>query len=203
MEIEHSVFLKIGQSLIQDEPINTEYIIDVFIEISKNSHIKYEYDKERKSLICDRILHTPFKYSFNYGFVPNTLSEDKDPLDVVVLIDEELIPGCYIKCKILGYLETKDDEGNDPKLIACPISKIDPTYKLINDISNVEAHTLNKIKYFFTHYKDLENKHVDVGSFKSKEQAVQIYDESIQRYNSSFMVTKNETNKITNYFPIS
>ena len=142
------------------------------------------------------------KYSFNYGFVPNTLSEDKDPLDVVVLIDEELIPGCYIKCKILGYLETKDDEGNDPKLIACPISKIDPTYKLINDISNVEAHTLNKIKYFFTHYKDLENKHVDVGSFKSKEQAVQIYDESIQRYNSSFTVTKNETNKITNYFPL-
>jgi inorganic pyrophosphatase len=205
MEIDPSVFLKIGESLIQDTKIN-DNIIEVFIEISRNSHIKYEYDKDRKSLICDRILHTPFKYSFNYGFVPDTLSEDKDPLDVVVLIDEELIPGCYIKCKILGYLETKDDEGNDPKLIACPIGKIDPTYKLINDICNVEAHALNKIKYFFTHYKDLENKHVDVGSFRSKEDAIQIYDESIQRYNShqttNQTIQTNQPNKITNYFPI-
>ena len=109
MEIDPSVFLKIGETLITDkqnnrdtscESISFKDEIDVFIEISKNSHIKYEYDKERKSLICDRILHTPFKYSFNYGFVPDTLSEDKDPLDVIVLIDEELIPGCYIKCKI-------------------------------------------------------------------------------------------------------
>ena len=123
------------------------------------------------------------------------------------LINEELIPGSYIKCKILGYLETKDDEGNDPKLIACPIGKIDPTYKLINDIYNVEAHTLNKIKYFFTHYKDLENKHVDVGSFRTKKDAIQIYDESIQRYNSSQTTNQtiqtNQPNKITNYFPIS
>ena len=107
----------------------------------------------------------------------------------------------------MGYLETKDDEGNDPKLIACPIGKIDPTYKLINDIYNVEAHTLNKIKYFFTHYKDLENKHVDVGSFRTKKDAIQIYDESIQRYNSSQTTNQtiqpNQPNKITNYFPIS
>jgi inorganic pyrophosphatase len=129
-------------------------------------------------------------------------------LDVVVLIDEELIPGCYIKCKILGYLETKDDEGNDPKLIVCPIEKVDPSYKLINDINNVEAHTLNKIKYFFTHYKDLENKHVDVGSFRNKKEAIQIYYESINRYNSSQTTNQttnqtNQPNKITNYFPIS
>ena len=208
MEIDPSVFLKIGESLIQDTKIN-DNIIDVFIEISRNSHIKYEYDKDRKSLICDRILHTPFKYSFNYGFVPDTLSEDKDPLDVIVLIEEELIPGCYIKCKILGYLETKDDEGNDPKLIVCPIEKVDPSYKLINDINNVEAHTLNKIKYFFQHYKDLENKHVDVGSFKNKAEAIQIYYESINRYNLSIKTPKpnqqpeNQINKITNYFPIS
>jgi len=182
-----------------------EYVIDVFIEISKNSHIKYEYDKERKSLICDRILHTPFKYSFNYGFVPDTLSEDKDPLDVIVLIDEELIPGCYIKCKILGYLETSDDEGNDPKLIVCPISKVDPSYKLVDDIYNVEAHSLNKIKYFFEHYKDLENKQVNVGTFRRKEEAIQVYNESINRYQLSQTnaTCENINNKITNYFPIS
>ena len=106
--------------------------VNVFIEIAKNSHIKYEYDKELKALICDRILHTPFKYDFNYGFIPNTLSEDGDPLDVVVIMDEELVPGCYIKCKILGLLETRDDQGIDPKLIMCPINKVDPKYKLYN-----------------------------------------------------------------------
>lgn len=209
MEIDPSVFLKIGETLILDKQnsysVCDEHIIDVFIEISKNSHIKYEYDKERKSLICDRILHTPFKYSFNYGFVPDTLSEDKDPLDVIVLIDEELIPGCYIKCKILGYLETSDDEGNDPKLIVCPISKVDPSYKLVNDIYNVEAHSLNKIKYFFEHYKDLENKQVNVGTFRRKEEAIQVYNESIKRYQLSQTNApcENVKNKITNYFPIS
>jgi inorganic pyrophosphatase len=113
--------------------------IDVIIEISKGSHIKYEYDKERNMIVCDRILHTPMKYPFNYGFVPNTLSEDGDPLDVVVLMDDELVPGCAIKCKILGYLDTKDDEGNDPKIIACPIGKIDPIWRDIDDLFNLEA----------------------------------------------------------------
>ena len=111
MEINPSVFFELGKSISNLN--ETHCIIDVFIEISKNSHIKYEYDKEKKALICDRILHTPFTYSFNYGFVPDTLSEDNDPLDVIVLINEELIPGSYIKCKILGYLETKDDEEKD------------------------------------------------------------------------------------------
>jgi inorganic pyrophosphatase len=113
--------------------------VDVIIEISKGSHIKYEYDKERNMIICDRILHTPMKYPFNYGFVPNTLSEDGDPLDVVVLMDDELVPGCVIKCKILGYLDTKDDEGNDPKIIACPVGKIDPMWSDIDDLFNLEA----------------------------------------------------------------
>jgi inorganic pyrophosphatase len=113
--------------------------VDVIIEISKGSHIKYEYDKERNMIVCDRILHTPMKYPFNYGFIPNTLSEDGDPLDVVVLMDDELVPGCVIKCKILGYLDTKDDEGNDPKIIACPIGKIDPMWRDIDDLFTLES----------------------------------------------------------------
>jgi len=157
--------------------------IDVIIEISKGSHIKYEYDKDMNIIVCDRILHTPFKYPFNYGFVPNTLSEDKDPLDVVVLMDDELIPGCKIRCKILGYIDTKDDAGNDPKMIVCPIERIDPTWKNINDIQDINSHTLTKIKYFFQHYKDLENKSVYVGEFYAKIDAVNIYNESLQRYN--------------------
>ena len=155
------------------------YIIDVMIEIPKNSHIKYEYDKELNALRCDRILHTPLKYFINYGFIPNTLSGDGDPLDVVVLMEDELIPGSYIKCKILGCLETSDDDGDDPKLIACPISKIDPTFKNINNISDIKQHTLDKLKYFFMHYKDLENKKVLVRDYLNNKKSIEIYKESV------------------------
>ena len=165
--------------------ITEEFTVDVLIEISKNSHIKYEYDKDKKALICDRVLHTPFKYLFNYGFIPNTLSEDKDPIDVVVLMDDEIIPGCYINCKMIGVLETSDDKGNDPKLVMCPSKKIDPTYTFYNNITDISLTTRNKIKYFFTHYKDLENKKVVIGEFLDKNEAISIYKESVQRWLTS------------------
>jgi inorganic pyrophosphatase len=170
--------------------------VDVIIEISKGGHIKYEYDKEKKMLICDRILHTPMKYPFNYGFVPNTLSEDGDPLDVVVLMDDELIPGCTIRCKILGYLDTKDDAGNDPKIIVCPIDNVDPTWKDVNDLfsGRINLHSFKKIKYFFKHYKDLENKNVNVGDFLNSNEAINIYNESLERFNTT------QKTKITNFF---
>jgi inorganic pyrophosphatase len=149
--------------------------INVFVEIAKNSHIKYEYNHEKKTLICDRILHTPFNYFFNYGFVPETLSKDNDPIDVVILMDEELVPGCSIKCKIIGCLETEDDSGEDPKLIVCPSKKIDPTYDSMKDITDVPQHTLDRLMYFFSHYKDLENKRVVVGDFLNKSEAVAVF----------------------------
>lgn len=172
--------------------------VDVVIEIAKGSHIKYEYDKTINSLICDRILHTPFKYPFNYGFIPDTLSEDSDPIDVVVLMDDELLPGSHIKCKILGYLETRDNAGNDPKLIVCPIDKIDPTWKDVNDLfdNKVNQHLLDKIMYFFKHYKDLENKVVNVGEYFNKSEAIKIYEQSVARH-----LYKNvQKTKITDYF---
>jgi inorganic pyrophosphatase len=149
--------------------------IDVFIEIAKNSHIKYEYNQELKALVCDRILHTPFKYEFNYGFIPNTLSDDGDPLDVVVLMDDALIPGSYIKCKFLGVLETEDDHGLDPKIIMCPCKKVDPKYSNFNSLNDVPESTREKIHYFFSHYKDLENKLVTIGRWLNKEDAIQLY----------------------------
>ena len=168
--------------LTEKRELSNEFTMDVFIEISKNSHIKYEYDKTKKALICDRVLHTPFTYLFNYGFIPNTLSEDCDPIDVVVVMDDELLPGCYINCKLLGVLETKDDKGNDPKLIMCPSKKIDPAYSLYNDINDVNLSTKDKIKYFFAHYKDLENKQVEIGEFRDKNYAIQVYEDSVYRW---------------------
>lgn len=154
--------------------------IDVFIEISKNSNIKYEYDNKNGRLICDRILQTPFKYDFNYGFIPDTISPDGDPLDVVVWMTDELVPGCYIKCKILGALETEDEHGIDPKLIVCPCSKVDPQYNEINDIHDLHSTALSKIKYFFQHYKDLENKKVTIGKWLNKNEALLLYCKSIK-----------------------
>jgi inorganic pyrophosphatase len=156
--------------------------VDVFIEIAKGSHIKYEYDKERKALLCDRILHTPFKYEFNYGFIPDTLSQDGDPLDVILIMDDELIPGCYIKCKFIGILETEDEDGNDPKIIMSPCDKVDPISREINDLKDLNSIKLERIKYFFTHYKDLENKKVKIGEFKDRLEAIKIFNECSLKY---------------------
>ena len=179
--LDSSIFSNLGASLMEES--DPEFTMDVFIEIAKNSHIKYEYVEERKALICDRILHTPFKYQFNYGFIPNTLSEDGDPIDVVVVMEDELIPGSYINCKLLGYLETKDESGVDPKLIMCPSKKVDPTYSLYRNIFDINSYTREKIKYFFTHYKDLEHKKVDIGTFRDKPDAILVLQESIERLN--------------------
>ena len=154
----------------------------VLIEISKGSNIKYEFNKNMNALICDRILSTPVSYPFNYGCVLNTLSEDSDPIDVVVVMEEPLISGCFIKCKIIGCLETSDCEGIDPKLIVCPIDKVSPSSKFINNISDISELTLEKIKYFFSHYKDLENKKVEIGNFLNKEEATEIYLKSVNNY---------------------
>lgn len=156
--------------------------LDVFIEIAKGSHVKYEYDKKKKALVCDRILRTPFKYNFNYGFIPNTLSEDGDPLDVVVIMNDELMPGCYVNCSLVGVLETKDDAGVDPKLIMVPSAKVDPSYVSYINMPDIPSFIREKIQYFFTHYKDLEGKKVEVGMFRGKNDAIAIYNESVSRF---------------------
>lgn len=206
--IDSKIFLDIGKKLCEDTQSHTEYNIDVFVEISKNSHVKYEYDKDKKALVCDRILQTPFKYKFNYGFIPNTLSDDGDPIDVVILMDDEIIPGSYINCKLIGFLETEDDSGVDPKLIMCPSKKTDPSYISYNNIFDINPSTRDKIKYFFTHYKDLENKSVKIGDFKNKTKAIKIYEKSVEKFNvksdfSNLDVSSNNIlNKITNHFPV-
>jgi len=97
-------------------------------------------------------------------------------------MEDELIPGSYIRCKILGCLQTSDDDGDDPKLIACPINKIDPTFKNINNITDIKQHTLDKIKYFFMHYKDLKDKKVCVGDYLDNKKAIEIYNESLLHF---------------------
>lgn len=153
-------------------------IILVYNEISKNSNVKYEYDHKLNALICDRVLFTPFQFPFNYGFIPNTLSGDGDPLDVIIYMDQPLISGCYINCRLIGGLDTCDEKGQDHKVIAVPCDKTSRMENEIKSIDDLPKIFIEKVKYFYKHYKDLENKQVVVGNFFDKESAYEIYNKS-------------------------
>ena len=150
----------------------------VYIEISKGTNVKYEYDHKLNALICDRILYTPFMFPFNYGFIPNTLSGDGDPIDVLLYMEESLLPGSYIKCRIIGALETEDDKGNDIKLIGVPIKNVSPHEKNIESLEDLPNMFIEKVKYFYQHYKDLENKEVKIGNLLNKKEAINILEKS-------------------------
>ena len=147
----------------------------VYIEISKDTIIKYELDHELNALICDRVLYTPFMFPFNYGFIPKTLSGDGDPLDAIVYMNETLVPGSYIRCRIIGALETEDEKGNDTKLILVPSKKVSPQEANIEEIKDLPNMFIEKITYFYKHYKDLEKKEVIIGKLLDKEAAINIF----------------------------
>lgn len=154
--------------------------VSVQIEIPSGQTVKYEIDHETHQLKCDRFLHVPFAYPFNYGYILNTLGGDGDPLDAVVICKPSLYPTSLIKCRIIGALITSDENGQDEKILLVPDIKVDPYSKHINTYTDLDQHTLDEIKYFFTHYKDLEvNKHVTVNGFVSPEEAMKIYEKSI------------------------
>ena len=152
--------------------------INIFIENPKGSSNKYELDKETNRIMLDRALYSSVYWPFEYGFIENTLSEDGDPLDAVVLVNGPTFPGCVIPCKIIGMLDMEDESGIDYKIIAVPDDKIDPRFKHINSIDDLPEHQRKEIQEFFEVYKRLEpNKWVKVVGFKSKEEAEKIIEQ--------------------------
>jgi len=123
-------------------------------------------------------------YPANYGFVPQTLWEDGDPLDVLVLGDEPLVPGCIVEARPIGILDMIDGGEGDAKVLAVPTS--DPRWKSTKDISDLEPHLLEEIKHFFTVYKDLQMKKVEVGDWKGKEEAIKAVEQSIELYQKEY-----------------
>jgi len=157
--------------------------IDCIIEISKGSNIKYEFDKTKQYMRCDRILHTSMGYPGNYGYIPKTLSDDGDPIDVLLITDYKLNSNTLINVKIIGVLLMKDEAGIDEKLLCVPNEKVDPTSEYINDIDDIPKCLLNKILHFFKHYKDNEkNKFVHIIGFKDKKTAEEIFSKSLESY---------------------
>ncbi len=151
-------------------------IVSVQIEIPYGNNVKYEIDHKTGLLFCDRFLHGPFAYPFNYGYIFHTLGGDGDPLDAVVICKRTLLPTCIINCKIIGALITEDENGRDEKILLVPSDKVDPYNKHINNYTDLDSHTLDEIKYFFEHYKDMETgKFIKVESFVDKVEANKLY----------------------------
>jgi inorganic pyrophosphatase len=140
------------------------------VEIPKGSRNKYEWDHERNALVLDRFLFSSVVYPTDYGFIPDTLSEDGDPLDVMVLVSEPTFPGCMIDVKPIALFRMEDDKGLDDKVLAVPLH--DPGWNTLESLDQVSEQLQNEIAHFFSIYKNLENKHVEVKGWFSRQDAV-------------------------------
>ncbi|MCH9662771.1 MAG: inorganic diphosphatase [Gammaproteobacteria bacterium] len=156
---------------------------NVKIEIPVQSSVKYEVCKDTNEIIVDRFLTVNMFYPANYGFIPDTLSEDGDPCDVLVFTRFPLISGCIIKCRPIGVLLMEDESGNDEKIISVPISKVDASFDHIKSVSDMGKETQESIKHFFEYYKKLEKeKWVKVKNWGEKEKAIELIKASIDRF---------------------
>lgn len=154
--------------------------IDVVVEIPKGSRNKYEYDHEKNVIRLDRMIFSSMFYPSDYGFVPDTLALDGDPLDVLVLVTEATFPGCVIEVRPIGIFKMTDEKGPDAKVLCVPVS--DPNWDKIRDLDDVNPHLIREIEHFFQVYKDLEKKKVGIEGWENKEYAVKTILESKERY---------------------
>lgn len=157
--------------------------INAIIEIPYGSSVKYEVDKDSGAVVVDRVMYSAMFYPANYGFIPHTLADDDDPVDILVINEYPLQAGSVIKVRLIGVLIMEDESGMDEKLIAVPISKIDPRYDGIKSLNDLPKITLDRIKNFFETYKMLEpNKWVKVKDYGDVAQAVAILQKSIENF---------------------
>ena len=158
--------------------------INVIIEIPKDADpVKYEVDKKTGAIFVDRVLSTPMRYPCNYGYVPNTLCGDGDPVDVLVVMPLPLIPASVIRCRPVGMLAMTDEAGTDTKIVAVPIDKVFAGYAHIKDVNDVPPHWRDRMGHFFEHYKDLEKgKWVKLDGWRDAAAARNEINECVARY---------------------
>jgi inorganic pyrophosphatase len=160
---------------------------NVIVEIPMHSDpIKYEVDKETGALFVDRFVSTSMHYPCNYGYIPQTLSEDGDPVDVLVITPFALVPGVVVRCRPIGLLKMADEAGRDTKLLAVPIDKLTPLYRQVSSARDLPELTLLQLEHFFAHYKDLEpGKWVKLDGWGSPEEACREIAEGVKRYRAA------------------
>jgi len=161
--------------------------VNVIIEIPAHSDpVKYEVDKETGAMFVDRFMNTAMHYPSNYGYIPHTLSEDGDPVDVLVVSPMPLISGSVIRCRPIGILKMTDEAGPDAKLLAVPIPKLCKLYDKVDSPEDMPQQLLDQIAHFFEHYKDLEEgKWVKIDGWGGKQEAHQEILDSIERFNNA------------------
>ncbi|MFZ0837636.1 MAG: inorganic diphosphatase [Xanthobacteraceae bacterium] len=163
----------------QDPPHDVNVVIEVSIG---GEPIKYEMDKRAGTLVVDRFLYTPMRYPGNYGFVPHTLSEDGDPIDVLVANTRPIVPGAVINVRPIGVFKMEDDSGHDEKIIAVPMPKLTKRYAHVVNYTDLPEITLQQIEHFFAHYKDLEpGKWVRVIGWGDAAEARRLIDQAVAR----------------------
>ena len=168
---------------INEERIKPKDFI-ALVEISKGSKVKYEMDFETGTLMLDRILYTSTHYPANYGFIPKTFASDGDPLDVLVLCSEELVPMTLVRCFPIGVLIMEDQGYNDEKIIAIPFD--DPTYNGYSEISELPTHIFDEMIHFFSVYKTLEGKETALERISGREEAEALISKSMNSYKEKF-----------------
>ncbi|MEX1188002.1 MAG: inorganic diphosphatase [Bacteroidia bacterium] len=157
-------------------------IVNALIEIPKGSRAKYELDKDSGLLLLDRVLFSSVYYPANYGFIPQSYCGDKDPLDILVFSQIDVVPLCIVPAKVIGVMRMLDNNEEDDKLIA--VAAGDPSVNHINDISELPKHFISELRNFFEDYKKLENKSVVVEDFLNREKALEILERSFSLYNT-------------------
>lgn len=162
----------------------TEEVMNVIVEIPMGSRNKYELDKDTGLFKLDRVLFSPMHYPGDYGMIPQTLGEDNDPLDALVLMTRATFPGCLIESRAIGVLKMIDGGEADDKLLCVP--KDDVRFKDFKDLSAVPKSILNEIGHFFQVYKDLEGKKVEIVGWEDAAVAKKIFKECIERYNQKY-----------------
>ncbi|MDQ3999998.1 MAG: inorganic diphosphatase [Actinomycetota bacterium] len=158
--------------------------INIVVEISKGSKVKYELDKDTGLLEVDRVLYSSVVYPENYGFIPQTLADDDDPLDAIVLMQEPIQPMSLLEVRPIGLLPMVDEGENDENILCVHVD--DPQYEAFTHVNELPEHRLNEIKQFFKEYKNLERKEVEVGEISGPEDAVEYIRRAIERYKKQF-----------------
>ncbi len=166
---------------IKNLPAGKDYpeVFNVVIEIPKGSHNKYEYDEELDVIKLDRVNFTAMAHPYDYGFIPQTRSEDGDHLDAFVLLEVSAFPGCLVQGRPIGVLYMIDDGEKDEKIIAVPAD--DVRFNHIKDLADVSLHIQKEIQHFFEHYKDLQNKKVEILSWGNRDEAIKVMNESLEK----------------------
>ena len=158
--------------------------INVIVEINQGSKNKYEIDKATGLIALDRVLHSAQEFPFNYGFVPQTLWDDNDPVDVIILATYPLLSGTLVRVRPIALMNMIDSGEPDDKIIAVPID--DPRWEIVKDLADINPHTIKEIQHFFQTYKKLQNKEVTVSGFASRAKALAVFERGCQLYSAKY-----------------